>query len=123
MPADERSLGITQAINDATPPDSFETLKARGNHLFKCGNYAHAQAVYQQCLDLSPESMDTLSNLSAVHLKLAKWAAALETAQCILASHPVHMKCLYRSGVAHLELQQYKQAVTCFKAASQQVIH
>ena len=64
---------------------------------------------------------DVLSNLSIVHLKLSEWAAALAAAQQVLAADPTHVKCLYRAGAAHIKLQQYKQALTCFTSATQQV--
>ena len=106
---------------DMSISEAFETLKARGNQLFKKGKYVQAKAVYSQCLELSEQSEDILSNLSMVHLKLSEWAAALDAAQQVLAVDATHVKCLYRAGAAHSKLQEYKQALTCFTSAAQQV--
>ncbi len=106
---------------DISASKALESLKARGNGLFKRGKYVQAKAVYSQCLEISEQPEDILSNLSIVHLKLSEWAAALDAAQQVLAVNPTHVKCLYRAGAAHVKLQEYKQALTCFTSAARQV--
>ena len=129
MPRARKSFGPADGARadpptDSTASETLETFKAQGNGLFKRGKYVQAKAVYSQCLELSElseQSEDTLSNLSIVHLKLSEWAAALDAAQRVLAVDPTHVKCLYRAGAAHIKLQEYKQALTCFTSAAQQV--
>ena len=88
---------------DVSASETLEAFKAGGNELFKRGKYVQAEAVYSQCLELSGQSEDVLSNLSIVHLKLSEWAAALDAAQQVLAADPTHVKCLYRAGAAHIK--------------------
>ncbi len=126
MPRARQSYGpaheaTADPSTDVSASETLETFKARGNELFKRGKYVQAKAVYSQCLELSGQAEDILSNLSIVHLKLSEWAAALDAAQQVLAVDPTHVKCLYRAGAAHIKLQEYKQALTCFTSAAQQV--
>ncbi len=123
MPLARQSFAQADGLRADPPTDmsvseTLEVLKARGNGLFKRGEYVQAKAVYSE---LSGQSEDILSNLSIVHLKLSQWAAALDAAQQVLAADPTHVKCLYRAGAAHIKLQEYKQALTCFSSATQQV--
>jgi len=126
MPLARQSFAQDDGVRADPPTDmsvseTLEVLKARGNGLFKRGEYVQAKAVYSQCLELSGQSKDILSNLSIVHLKLSQWAAALDAAQQVLAADLTHVKCLYHAGAAHIKLQEYKQALTCFTGATQQV--
>ena len=126
MPRARKSFGPADGARadpstDGTALETLETFKAQGKGLFKKGKYVQAKAVYSQRLKLSEQSEDILSNLSIVHLKLSEWAAALNAAQQVLAVDPTHVKCLYRAGAAHIKLQEYKQALTCFTSAAQQV--
>lgn len=126
MPLARQSFGPADGARADPPTDisaseSLETCKARGKEFFKRGKYVQAKALYSRCLELSEQREDILSNLSIVHLKLSEWAAALDAAQQVLTIDPTHVKCLYRAGAAHIKLQEYKQALTCFTSAAQQV--
>ncbi len=78
MPRARQSFGPADGATadpstDVSASETLETFKARGNELFKRGKYVQAKAVYSQCLELSGQSEDILSNLSIVHLKLSEW--------------------------------------------------
>ena len=111
----------TAVRNDAFASARAETLRARGNLLYKAKQYAQAEEVYRQCLELDSGCIPSLSNLSAVHLQLKNWAVALQFAQEVLVKDPLHKKCLSRCGRANVELQQYAQALACLTSALQQV--
>lgn len=88
---------------------------------YRLQDYSTAQALYKSCLQQSPANVLILSNLAAVHIELKEFPQALKYAQDGLAIDASHVKCLYRCGVAHTNLEQYNDAIVCFKKARQKV--
>lgn len=73
------------------------------------------------CLKQCPDNIVVLSNLAAVYIELKEYAQALQHAQDGLKVDGSHVKCLYRSGVAFMHLEQYTNAIERLKTAKQQV--
>ena len=76
-----------------------------------------------KCLKEHPDDVLILSNLSAVHIELKAFDQALKYAQDGLKMDPSHVKCLYRSGLANMHLEQYKTAVSDLDKAKRLVRH
>lgn len=76
-----------------------------------------------EMLERAPDSVLVLSNLAAVCIELKAYSQALKYAQDGLKIDTNHIKCLYRCGVAHMRLGQFKDAVVLFNKAKQQVPH
>ena len=87
-------------------------------HCCRSKDYSSAQALYEKCLKERPRDLLTLSNLSAVHIQLASFAQAAVYANNGLNIDPSHVKCLFRSGVANMHLEQYELAITNLKKAN-----
>lgn len=105
--------------------DDVEKTKGTGNRLFKEGKYALAKAKYDKILrefnhvnpqddEEGKEFANTRSllnlNVAACYLKMGDCRKSIETCNKVLDANPVHVKALYRRGMAYMEAGDYDEA-------------
>ncbi|PWA91745.1 FKBP-type peptidyl-prolyl cis-trans isomerase family protein [Artemisia annua] len=105
--------------------DDVEKTKGTGNRLFKEGKYALAKAKYDKILrefnhvnpqddEEGKEFASTRSllnlNVAACYLKMGDCRKSIETCNKVLDANPVHVKALYRRGMAYMETGDYDEA-------------
>ncbi|PWA83435.1 FKBP-type peptidyl-prolyl cis-trans isomerase family protein [Artemisia annua] len=105
--------------------DDVEKTKGTGNRLFKEGKYALAKAKYDKILrefnhvnpqddEEGKEFASTRSllnlNVAACYLKMGDCRKSIETCNKVLDANPVHVKALYRRGMAYMEAGDYDEA-------------
>ncbi|KAK9815444.1 hypothetical protein WJX72_003733 [[Myrmecia] bisecta] len=129
---------------DATVPEgeqelafrsrAAEQVKARGNALFKEGDFQAAHRKYTKALRyLDTESLQTeglsesdteglstaalacLLNRAACSLKLGKPRDAMKDCSTVLEQQSDNVKALYRRGQAHLAVKEYDEALNDLK--------
>lgn len=96
---------------------SLAELKQNGNELFSKGNYVQAIEAYGTALDRFGPDPVLLSNRAQCWIKVKKWENAREDAEQGLAQEctpKIHVKLLYRLGVALRALGRDTGAERCF---------
>ncbi len=76
--------------------------------------YQQARSALLQALDLNPDDETALALLSAVHLNMHEFQAALETAERVYAVDPEALQALATIGDASIELGNYQRAQTAY---------
>ncbi len=116
----------------------LQSLKSKGNQLFKQKRYEEARKVYQQglqtyvmSLTMPPEltdlrrplSVKMMANLSACELKLKDYNACIRSCDQLMQGvceetieMPIKIKTLYRRGKSKFELQQLEDAKLDFES-------
>nr|XP_043620404.1 peptidyl-prolyl cis-trans isomerase PASTICCINO1 [Erigeron canadensis] len=105
--------------------DDVEKTKGTGNRLFKEGKFALAKAKYDKVLrefnhvnpqddEEGKEFANTRNllnlNVAACYLKMGNFRKSIETCNKVLDANPVHVKALYRRGMAYMEAGDYEEA-------------
>lgn len=105
--------------------DDVEKIKGTGNRLFKEGKYELAKAKYEHVLrefnhvnpqddDEGKEFSETRNllhlNVAACLLKMGEFRKSIETCNKVLDVNPVHVKALYRRGMAYLAGGDFEEA-------------
>ncbi|KAM0026468.1 putative peptidylprolyl isomerase [Helianthus debilis subsp. tardiflorus] len=105
--------------------DDVEKTKGTGNRLFKEGKYALAKTKYEKVLrefnhvnpqddEEGKEFANTRNllnlNVAACYLKLGDCRKSIETCNKVLDANPVHVKALYRRGMAYMEVGDFDEA-------------
>ncbi|XP_047330537.1 peptidyl-prolyl cis-trans isomerase PASTICCINO1 [Impatiens glandulifera] len=105
--------------------DEVDKMKGTGNRLFKEGKFELAKAKYDKVLrefnhvnpqddDEGKEFSDTRNllhlNVAACYLKLGESRKSIEACNKVLDTNPVHVKGLYRRGMAYMSLGDFEDA-------------
>ncbi|KZV53412.1 hypothetical protein F511_10198 [Dorcoceras hygrometricum] len=105
--------------------DEVEKIKGTGNRLFKEGKYELAKAKYDHVLrefnhvnpqddDEGKEFSETRNllnlNVAACYLKMGESRKSLEACNKVLDANPVHVKALYRRGMAYMSAGDFEEA-------------
>ncbi|CAE7786180.1 Sgtb, partial [Symbiodinium microadriaticum] len=126
---------VLKDFDPLTLPEQALRYKEEGNKAFKDCDYGQAgvhytQAIetFQNCPPLPEGSTDTtvkdglcasLSNRAACSLKLGDHANALKDCETCLAIDPLHVKCLFRKGLALHAMGRYREACPALGKALQ----
>lgn len=89
-----------------------ETLRKKGNELFKQGKYDEALLEYLK----GKPTREVLHNISISYIKLSKYKEAIETCNQILDKDSFSVKALFRRGVAYQELGKLDLAKQDFQS-------
>ena len=95
---------------EPVPSASLDALCRDGNTAFGAGRVAEAVRLYTSALRVDPASSRALGNRAVSHVKLGRWAAALQDAEGALALDATHKKAAFRRAEALLLLQRPLQA-------------
>lgn len=124
MPKDWTGLDFRSIMAEA------ENIRSTGNRLFKEGKYELAKAKYEKVLrdfnhvnpqddEEGKEFLNTRNmlqlNVAACYLKMGECRKSIETCDKVLDANPVHVKALYRRGMAHMELGDFEDAKNDFE--------
>ncbi|KAL3839469.1 hypothetical protein ACJIZ3_024060 [Penstemon smallii] len=105
--------------------DDVEKIKGTGNRLFKEGKYELAKAKYEHVLrefnhvnpqddEEGKEFSDTRNmlhlNVAACLLKMGEVRKSIEACNKVLDTNPVHVKALYRRGMAYMAAGDFGEA-------------
>ncbi|KAI3772629.1 hypothetical protein L6452_03819 [Arctium lappa] len=119
MQKDWTGMDFRAIMNDV------EKTKGTGNRLFKEGKYALAKAKYEKILrefnhvnpqddEEGKEFGNTRSllnlNVAACYLKMGDCRKSIETCNKVLDANPVHVKALYRRGMAYMSGGDFEEA-------------
>ncbi|XP_042512002.1 peptidyl-prolyl cis-trans isomerase PASTICCINO1 isoform X2 [Macadamia integrifolia] len=119
MPRDWTGLNFESIMDEA------EKIKNTGNGLFKEGKYELAKAKYEKVLrefnHVNPQddeegkvflsSRNSLHlNVAACYLKMGDCRKSIEACNKVLDTNPVHVKALYRRGMAHMAAGDFQDA-------------
>ncbi|WOL16555.1 peptidyl-prolyl cis-trans isomerase PASTICCINO1 [Canna indica] len=124
MPKDWTGLTFQEIMEDA------EDIKSTGNRLFKEGKYELAKAKYEKVLreynHVNPQddeegkiflnSRNSLHlNVAACYQKMGEYRKSIETCNKVLDASPMHVKALYRRGMAYMLVGDYDEAKKDFE--------
>nr|KAJ0192740.1 hypothetical protein LSAT_V11C800421390 [Lactuca sativa] len=119
MQKDWTGMDFRAIMNDV------ENTKSTGNRLFKEGKFALAKAKYDKVLrefnhvnpqddEEGKEFANTRNllnlNVAACYLKMGDCRKSIETCNKVLDANPVHVKALYRRGMAYMETGDFEEA-------------
>ncbi|KAJ3682694.1 hypothetical protein LUZ60_012921 [Juncus effusus] len=124
MPKDWTGLNFNEIMQEA------DKIKNTGNRLFKEGKFELAKAKYEKVLreynHVNPQddeegkvfvnSRNSLHlNVAACYQKLGESRKSIESCNKVLDGNPVHIKALYRRGMAHLQAGDFDDAKQDFE--------
>ncbi|XP_059667885.1 peptidyl-prolyl cis-trans isomerase PASTICCINO1 isoform X1 [Cornus florida] len=105
--------------------EDVEKIKGTGNRLFKEGKFELAKAKYEKVLrefnhvnpqddEEGKEFSDTRNllhlNVAACYLKIGECRKSIEACNKVLDANPVHVKALYRRGMAYMSAGDFEEA-------------
>ncbi|KAJ5373079.1 hypothetical protein N7517_005085 [Penicillium concentricum] len=101
-----------------------QELKAKGNELFKAGDYTGAEDFFSQAIQKNPHDATFFTNRAITRIKLAKWADVEHDARAAIEiyglKNPVALKSHYYLAQALLGLQRPQEAHDVASDAYQQ---
>ncbi|OQE27930.1 hypothetical protein PENFLA_c005G07649 [Penicillium flavigenum] len=101
-----------------------QELKAKGNELFKAGDYIGAEDFFSQAIQKNPHDATFFTNRAVTRIKLAKWADVEHDARAAIEiyglKNPVALKSQYYLAQALLGLQRPQEAHDVASDAYQQ---
>ncbi|GAB2225089.1 hypothetical protein Drorol1_Dr00005875 [Drosera rotundifolia] len=124
MPKDWTGLNFRSIMEEV------DKIKSTGNGLFKEGKYELAKAKYEKLLrefnHVNPQDDDEGKefanarsmlhlNVAACYLKMGECRKSIEACEMVLDTNPVHVKALYRRGMAHMAAGDFEEARTDFQ--------
>ncbi|KNA22518.1 hypothetical protein SOVF_033510 [Spinacia oleracea] len=124
MPKDWTGLDFKSIMAEA------ENIRCTGNRLFKEGKYGLAKAKYEKVLrdfnHVNPQDDEEGKefliarnmlhlNVAACYLKMGECRKSIETCDKVLDANPVHVKAIYRRGMAYMELGEFEEAKNNFE--------
>ncbi|EED20607.1 U-box domain protein, putative, partial [Talaromyces stipitatus ATCC 10500] len=101
-------------------------FKEKGNHLFKDGDYAGAEEMYSQAIQMNPKEPSFFTNRAVTRLRLEKWAGAEQDARIAIELNggpkaTASLKSSLYLAQALLELQRpqeaYDVAIDAYRAS------
>lgn len=107
-----RSLVIVAAaaLSSVAATQTADQALARGAELQRNGNIEGAIAAFREALELAPERIDALANLSVAYLHASRPASALPGLQRARESMPQHEGVAYFLGLAYFQTERYEEA-------------
>ncbi|XP_039136399.1 peptidyl-prolyl cis-trans isomerase PASTICCINO1 [Dioscorea cayenensis subsp. rotundata] len=124
MPKDWTGLNFQSIMDEA------DKIKSTGNRLFKEGKFELARAKYEKVLreynHVNPQDDEEgkvfLNSRNSLHLnvavcyqKLGEYRKSIETCNKVLDANPVHVKALYRRGMAYMLGGDFDEAKNDFE--------
>lgn len=118
-------------LNFKSIMDEADKIKGTGNRLFKEGKFELAKAKYEKVLreynHVNPQddeegkvflnSRNLLHlNVAACYLKMGECRKSIETCNKVLDANPVHVKAMYRRGMAYMAAGDFDEARSDFEA-------
>ncbi|KAJ5502494.1 hypothetical protein N7463_005368 [Penicillium fimorum] len=101
-----------------------QELKAKGNELFKAGDYTGAEDFFSQAIQKNPHDATFFTNRAITRTKLAKWADVEHDARAAIEiyglKNPIALKSHYYLAQALLGLQRPQEAHDVASDAYQQ---
>ncbi|CAG8890720.1 unnamed protein product [Penicillium egyptiacum] len=101
-----------------------QELKAKGNELFKAGDYSGAEDFFSQAIQKNPRDATFFTNRAITRIKLAKWADVEHDARAAIEiyglKNPAALKSHYYLAQALLGLQRPQEAHDVASDAYQQ---
>ncbi|OQE42087.1 hypothetical protein PENCOP_c004G07163 [Penicillium coprophilum] len=101
-----------------------QELKAKGNELFKAGDYTGAEDFFSQAIQKNPHDATFFTNRAITRIKLAKWADVEHDARAAIEiyglKNPIALKSHYYLAQALLGLQRPQEAHDVASDAYQQ---
>ncbi|KAJ5542387.1 Tetratricopeptide-like helical [Penicillium sp. DV-2018c] len=101
-----------------------QELKAKGNELFKAGDYSGAEEYFSQAIQKNPRDATFFTNRALTRIKLAKWAGVEHDARAAIdiygLKNPAVLKSSYYLAQALLGLQRPQEAYEVASDAYQQ---
>ncbi|CAG8138121.1 unnamed protein product [Penicillium salamii] len=91
-----------------------QELKAKGNELFKAGDYSGAEDLFSQAIQKNPHDATFFTNRAITRIKLAKWADVEHDARAAIdiygLKNPTALKSCFYLAQALLSLQRPQEA-------------
>src|SRR5665213_1434976 len=100
--------------------DDFETAKQlflEGLHLFEANNFQAAEEQFARCLELVPDRLSALNNLSAIKIKLNKFAEAEAFALKATALDGTSPEAWSNLGIALTAMERHEEALRAYDRA------
>ncbi|KAF9589190.1 hypothetical protein IFM89_019699 [Coptis chinensis] len=85
--------------------------RARGNDLFKTGNFIEAASAYGEGLKLDPSNSVLYCNRAACWSKLGQWEKSVEDCNKALRIQPSYTKALLRRAASYGKLEKWAESV------------
>ncbi|PSS32648.1 Peptidyl-prolyl cis-trans isomerase [Actinidia chinensis var. chinensis] len=123
MPKDWTGLNFREIM------DEVDKIKGTGNRLFKEGKFELAKAKYEKVLrefnhvnpqdnEEGKEFSNTRNqlhlNVAACYLQMGECRKSIESSNKVLDTNPVHVKALYRRGMAYMSAGEFEEAKNDF---------
>ena len=99
-----------EPASPSDPAEAAEAAKARGNDLYKRGEYSNAVDYYSKAVRLQPTNATYRINRAAAALMLERAEDALADCQTALESEPTNIKAHVRGAKARIMLGQLSEA-------------
>ncbi|KAG2446713.1 hypothetical protein HYH02_008278 [Chlamydomonas schloesseri] len=99
-----------------TQPTTADAWRARGNDLFKAGEYDSAYECYSRSVELQPTCLGHANRAMAL-LKMKRWKEAVDDCDAALALDPLYVKAYQRRAAAHRALGAGLQAAADWESA------
>src|SRR5471030_675590 len=100
--------------------DDFETAKQffiEGLQLLEANNLQAAEIKFANSLEIVPDRVSTLNNLSAIKIKLEKFAEAEEFARRAIALEDQSPEAWSNLGIALAKMERYDDALQAYDLA------
>ncbi|CEH18652.1 Molecular co-chaperone STI1 [Ceraceosorus bombacis] len=100
-------------------PSKAEEERARGNELFKKGDFAGSVAAYTESIKRNPSDSRGYTNRASSYLRLMAFPEALKDGDSALSLEPNSVKAHLRKASAQLGMKQYNKALEEVSKASE----
>jgi tetratricopeptide (TPR) repeat protein len=98
---------------------SASTLNNRGLELMKQGDYAAAQTLFTQALQINPRYAPAYSNRAMIHILMGEETAAIQDYSLSLSLNPSDGDVYYNRGLAYATLENNSAAIADYTKALQ----
>jgi len=95
--------------------EKAEQLKTQANEFFAKGKYKQALELYDQAIELNPNSAIYYNNRAFTYFKLEQYGGAIADATKSIELDKTYAKAYYRRASAYLALGKYKDGLRDFK--------
>ncbi|XP_065844071.1 sperm-associated antigen 1-like isoform X2 [Oscarella lobularis] len=92
-------------------PATYESMKIKGNQFVRESRFDEALACYSECIRLDSSQLAPYTNRALCHLKLKKFALAVEDCDSALRLDEKNVKALFRRAQANSNLTEYRSAL------------
>jgi len=91
-----------------------EKLKNEGNIFYKSGEYRKSIDLYNQAIEMCPNTASFYGNRAAAYMMIKKYHEAIEDSKSATRNDPNFVKGYLREGKSYLALGDYKSALRLF---------